>query len=376
MEKTKKKVIVALSGGVDSAVSAYLLKKQGYQVIAIFMQNWDDYLNNSIQQETFCTQTQDWEDCQKIAEQLNIPLHKVNFIQEYWEKVFSNFLVSLKKGLTPNPDVLCNSAIKFAYFINYIKDNLAIDFDYLATGHYAKIVKKKEKYYLNKAKDNNKDQTYFLCQINYHLLDKLLFPLANLKKKEVRKIAENLQLVNAQKKDSTGICFIGERNFTKFLTNYLPNKEGEIINIDNKKVIGKHHGVHYFTLGQRHGLNLSGNKEAFFVVAKDNEKQIIYVAKGKDNPLLYSNECLVENINWLIGQAEIKTYEKIAINAKFRYRQLDVPVKIFPINDSFKELKVQFSEEQRAITPGQYAVFYHNETCLGGGIISSAKKTK
>ncbi|CAG8453227.1 3890_t:CDS:2 [Ambispora gerdemannii] len=328
--KAQKRIAIGLSGGVDSAVAAYFLKKEGHEIIAIFMQNWDDYLGG--QPTNICSQTQDWDDAQAIAHQLDIPIYKVD----------------LKKGITPNPDILCNSVIKFHYFTEHVKKEFATDF--IATGHYAKIVQEGKEYYLSKPKDNSKDQTYFLCQIDRNLLDKILFPLANSTKKEIRQIAEKAGLINAQKKDSTGICFIGERKFEGFLTNYFPKKKGEVIDVDDKKVIGEHFGTPFFTIGQRRSLGLHGQKKPHYVVGKNIKKNLIYVASGWDN----------NNQN---------------ITAKFRYRQPEIPVKITPLTD-FKELKVEFSEKQRAITPGQYAVFYQDNICLGGGVIFNTERNK
>lgn len=370
-----KKIVIALSGGVDSAVAAHLLKKQNYQVTAVFMQNWDDYLNNSPDQQIVCSQTQDWNDAQKVAEQLNIPIYKVNFIQEYWQSVFLKFLEDLKKGLTPNPDILCNSSIKFLALVEYVQKKFSPDF--IATGHYAKIVfeTSQKSYFLSKPKDLSKDQTYFLYQISPSILDKIIFPLADLTKLEVRQMAEKLKLVNAKKKDSTGICFVGERNFNKFLTNYLSPREGSIIDVDSGQIKGKHQGIYYFTIGQRHGIGLQGEKEPYYVVGKDIKKNLVYIAKGWQNAWLYSNYCWIKETNWLVEKKElINYYDSLNITAKFRYRQTEVKVKISLVEELNKKIKVQFEQKQRAVTPGQHAVFYCQNICLGGGAISATEK--
>ena len=292
-----KRVVVGISGGVDSSVSALLLKKQGYDVIGLFMRNWDanlnnDTLGNPTLNNDICPQEQDYNDALEICNKIGIPLKRIDFVKEYWDYVFTYFLDELKKGRTPNPDIMCNKYIKFDMFV---KEAKKLGADKIATGHYARCIDGK----LYKAVDSNKDQSYFLSQVPKDVFKNVLFPLGEICKPEVRKIALEYGLITARKKDSTGICFIGERNFKQFLSNYLPNKPGIVIDIETNKKIGEHIGLMYYTIGQRKGLNIGGNSDKMFVVGKDLNKNILYVAFGDDNKYLYSYSALITNINFL-----------------------------------------------------------------------------
>ena len=359
-----KKVVVGMSGGVDSSVSAYLLKEQGYEVIGLFMRNWDSAVNNDLNgnptiNNNICPQEQDYNDAKLVCEKLGIPLYRKDFIKEYWDDVFTYFLEELKKGRTPNPDIMCNKYIKFDAFAKYAKE---LGADFIATGHYARI----ENGIFKRGVDSNKDQTYFLSQLSKKQLENVLFPVGNLEKTEVRKIAQREGLITASKKDSTGICFIGERNFKEFLTNYLPTKPGDIINIETKEKMGTHSGLMYYTIGQRRGLNVGGTDSRMYVAGKDLEKNILYVAIGDDNKYLLSDEALIEQMNFISEKRPIKC------TAKFRYRQEDKEVEIEYLQDS-DEIMVHYNNVS-AVTPGQACVLYDGEECLGGGIIKTIYK--
>ena len=358
-----KKVIVGISGGVDSSVAALLLKRQGYEVEGLFMRNWDSSLNNdilgnpNINKVNICPQEQDYNDALEVCKKLDIKLHRIDFVKEYWDYVFKYFLDELKKGRTPNPDIMCNKYIKFDYFV---KEAKRLGADYIATGHYAKI----ENGYLKKSFDTNKDQTYFLSQLSKKQLENVLFPLGDIDKKEVREIAKREGLITANKKDSTGICFIGERNFKKFLENYLPAMPGEVIDIDTNEIIGKHNGLMYYTIGQRRGLDIGGNKDKMFIVGKNLDKNVLYVAFG-DNDYLYSTSCIVDNLNFNCDLKPTKC------SAKFRYRQEDIDVEVEYLNN--EEILVKY-DKVKAVTPGQACVLYYNDICIGGGIIKEVRK--
>ncbi len=348
-----------MSGGVDSAVSAWLLKQQGYNVVALFMHNWEEEADGC------CTAEQDFEDVKRVSDKLSIPYYSVNFAKQYKERVFSYFLDEYKKGRTPNPDVLCNREIKFGPFLQYAK---AMGADYIATGHYCGIEHKDNVHYLLKAKDQSKDQTYFLNQLTQEQLKDVIFPLADIEKTEVRKIADQLGLVNAKKKDSTGICFIGERNFRKFLQDYLPNQPGKMVDTSGK-VVGEHIGLMYYTLGQRRGLGLGGTDDGcgrWFVAEKDMKNNILVVSHG-DESVLMSRALVATNLNWIPSAPS----EKFSCTAKFRYRQTEQEVEVQLQGD---KAKVTFAEKQRAVTPGQFVVFYSDNKCIGGGIIDEVFK--
>ncbi len=358
-----KKVVIGMSGGVDSSVAAILLKEQGYEVIGLFMRNWDtsingDILGNPNLNNDICPQEQDYNDALAVCQKLDIPLHRIDFVKEYWDYVFTYFLDELKKGRTPNPDIMCNKYIKFDYFI---KEAKRLGADFIATGHYAQIIDGQ----LCRAVDLNKDQSYFLSQLSKEQLEHVLFPIGNMEKKDVRKMAEEYQLITAKKKDSTGICFIGERNFKQFLKNYLPNIPGSIINIDTKQELGQHIGLMYYTIGQRRGLNIGGTEDKLFVVGKDLKNNILYVAEGEDNPYLYSDSCIVEDVNF---NSDIRPVD---CTAKFRYRGLDYPVHVTYMDDG--NLLVSY-QNVKAVTPGQACVFYDGDKCLGGGFIKEVRK--
>ncbi len=356
------KVVIGMSGGVDSSVAAILLKRQGYEVIGLFMRNWDASLNNDILgnptiNNDVCPQEQDYLDALKVCEQIGIPLQRVDFVKEYWDYVFTYFLDELKLGRTPNPDIMCNKYIKFDMFA---REAYKLGADYIATGHYARIKDGK----LLRAVDDNKDQTYFLSQLSNKQLEHVLFPIGDLEKSEVRKIAEEYNLVTARKKDSTGICFIGERNFKGFLQNYLPNQPGDIVDIETNKVLGKHVGLMYYTIGQRRGLNI-GTTDKIFVVGKDMDKNILYIAYGENNPYLVTTSCVVDHINWISKDKPEKC------TAKFRYRQKDNDVSL-EYHDDY--IIVRYPQGVKAVTPGQACVFYNGEECLGGGIIKEVRR--
>ncbi len=366
-----EKVIVGLSGGVDSAVAALLLKQAGYEVEAIFMRNWDsslnnDYLGNPTVDDDVCPQEKDYQDAIRVAELLNIKLHRIDFVKEYWDDVFGYFISEYKKGRTPNPDIMCNKYIKFNCFL---KEAIKLGADYIAMGHYA--IKKEENghAYLYKGKDTNKDQSYFLCELTEEQVKKSMFPLGYLTKPEVRKIALEFGFNVAQKKDSTGICFIGERNFKQFLKNYLPAKEGNIVTIDGD-IMGKHDGLMYYTIGQRKGLGIGGNEkyplEPWFVIGKNLEKNELIIGQGFNNPLLLSNKAIIEDFNWINSQPSEKNFK---CSAKFRYRQSDIKVEV-TLGD---EMIVTY-DNVRAVTPGQACVLYDGEKMLGGGIIKEVYK--
>ena len=358
------KVLVGLSGGVDSAVAAYLLKQEGYDVTCCFMRNWDSVLNNdtlgnNTLNNDICPQESDYNDAKSVADKLGLPLLRSDYIEEYWNYVFKNFIDEYERGRTPNPDILCNKYIKFDYFLKFAKDN---GFDKIATGHYFKSVYENGKYKYYKALDLNKDQSYFLAQVKSEALDCCLFPLSDITKNRVRDIANELGLSIADKKDSTGICFIGERNFREFLKNYIPMKQGKIIDIDTLEEVGTHDGVYYYTIGQRKGFGVGGNKGPYYCVGKDVKKNILYLTSVNNESYLDSDSALISDINWI---EDIDADDDI--QCKFRYRQQDNEVHIHKNDDG--TVMLTYPQKIKAVTPGQQAVFYKNGQLLGGGVI-------
>src|SRR5690554_4856542 len=345
-----------MSGGVDSSVAALVLKEAGYEVIGVFMKNWDD------KDETgACTADADYDDVRRVCDQIGIPYYTVNFEQEYWDQVFVYFLEEYEKGRTPNPDVMCNKEIKFKAFL---EKALQLEGDFLATGHYAQIGHGPLGFTLERGADTNKDQTYFLYTLGQYQLSKSLFPIGHLTKKEVRQIAIEAELATAHKKDSTGICFIGEKDFKEFLSTYLPAQPGEIRSVD-EKLKGYHDGLMYHTIGQRKGLGIGGAGEPWFVVGKDLKSNTLLVAQGHDHPSLYSEGLEAVDISWVSGIPPQSSFE---CTAKFRYRQPDQDVTVYL---SKTGCEVEFHTKQRAITPGQAVVFYDGPICLGGGTIDA-----
>ncbi|MBC3831400.1 tRNA 2-thiouridine(34) synthase MnmA [Undibacterium amnicola] len=362
---SKKRVVIGMSGGVDSSVSAWLLKEQGYEVIGLFMKNWEDDDNSE-----YCSTREDLIDAVSVADVVGVDIETVNFASEYKDRVFAEFLREYQAGRTPNPDVLCNAEIKFKAFLDHA---MKLGADYIATGHYARVREMNGEFQLMKALDASKDQSYFLHRLNQAQLKNTLFPLGEINKTEVRKIAEQINLPNAKKKDSTGICFIGERPFREFLNRYLSYAPGEI-RTPEEEIIGKHVGLSFYTLGQRKGIgiggikshqNADGSSDAWYVARKDVENNRVYAVQGHDHPWLLSNSLEAAQVSWVAGHAP--DLEKLS--AKTRYRQPDMACRFSGNNELFQ---LHFNEAQWAVTPGQSAVLYDGDVCLGGGIINSA----
>ena len=355
------KIIVGMSGGVDSSVAAHLLCKQGYQVEGLFMKNWEED-----DDEEYCAAAVDLADAQKVCEQLNIPLHTVNFSSEYWDRVFEYFIEEYQAGRTPNPDIICNKEIKFRAFLDYALD---LDATYIATGHYADCKKDDSSSLLIKAVDQNKDQSYFLHTLDQHQLGRSLFPLGKIPKTQVRKIAKEYNFDVYNKKDSTGICFIGERKFKDFLQNYIPANPGNIVTLEGD-IIGQHEGVMYYTIGQRQGLGIGGQQnfpeEPWYVIDKKLASNELIVVQGHENTALFHSKVITQQIHWIAGQPPSRTKN---LMAKIRYRQKDQPCSIHQTTEN--KYEILFDSPQWAVTPGQSVVFYDNDICLGGAIIDA-----
>lgn len=361
-------VVVGMSGGVDSSVAALLLKQQGYKVIGLFMKNWEDD-----DTEDYCSSRQDLIDAVSACDVIGIDLEVVNFSADYKERVFADFLREYQAGRTPNPDVLCNSEIKFKSFLDHA---LALGAQRIATGHYAQVRSFEGEVQLLKGEDGNKDQSYFLHRLNQAQLSRTLFPIGHLYKREVRRIARDAGLPNCDKKDSTGICFVGERPFREFLQRYLPTQPGEIRDLDSDRLVGRHDGLMYHTLGQRKGLGIGGLKdfasgegehEAWYVARKDAGRNVLYVVRGHDHPALLSERLQASDLSWVSGRAP---HPQWVYAAKTRYRQPDAPCSIDVVDA--RHCEIAFAQQQWAVTPGQSVVLYESRVCLGGGVIASA----
>ncbi|WP_100640773.1 tRNA 2-thiouridine(34) synthase MnmA [Alteromonas facilis] len=357
-----KKVIVGMSGGVDSSVSAYVLQQQGFQVEGVFMKNWEEDDNDE-----YCAAAEDLADAQAVADKLGIHLHTINFAAEYWDNVFEYFLEEYKAGRTPNPDIMCNKEIKFKAFLEFAAEDLGADF--IATGHYVRRRFVDGKYQLLRGLDDNKDQSYFLYTLSHEHVAKTLFPIGDIEKPQVREIAAALGLVTHDKKDSTGICFIGERKFSEFLSQYLPAQPGPIVSAEGE-TLGEHQGLMYHTLGQRKGLHIGGLRdhgdEPWYVVDKDVATNTLIVGQGANHPRLFSQGLIAKQLHWV--DRESHTTE-MSVSVKTRYRQQDIPATLLPLANG--DIQVMFNEPQKAVTPGQSVVIYQDEVCLGGGIIES-----
>lgn len=362
MPHTNEKIIIGLSGGVDSAVAAYLLKQQNYQVEALFMKNWEED-----DTDEYCSASVDLADAEQVCGKLDIPLHSVNFAAEYWDRVFSYFLEEYKSGRTPNPDIMCNKEIKFKAFLDYA---LSLGASHIATGHYVRSQSLENGTELLRGRDDNKDQSYFLYALNRYQLSKAIFPVGHLHKPEVRRIAKQQGFDVFNKKDSTGICFIGERKFSDFLQQFIPAQPGDIQTLEGR-TIGAHNGLMYYTIGQRQGLGIGGlqntSDQPWYVAGKDLDSNILIVAQGHDHPALFHSYCDIQGLHWINDDDVTLPFQ---CNAKIRYRQADQPCTIIDIDKDVASIK--FDQPQRAITPGQALVFYSQQVCLGGGTIDRA----